>query len=391
MKNRPHARLGLASALVLVALVLLTYVPFALSDDPDKPAPAPTQESEQNEKQNRNRIVRRSPLALSTDGTRLLTANQTAGTVSLVDTQAGQVLAEVATGDKPAGVAFAKDGRRGVVTHWYGYDLAILEVGADTLKVVGRVEVGPEPRGVVIGDDGKTAYVAVGVSNEVVRVDLETREVTGQAAGGRARTARAGRSRPTGLICSSAMRRSQSLSLIAVRLLDGRADRADPRGQHQAGCFQRRRPDGLHRQPAEQRVRHHPQQHRPGLGGRPVPDPRRDRRRRAVFDPDTRHPGKAAADVYGVAAARDGRYLAVSCGGTHEIMIFRTDLKPITWRSGSSRDLIDPALLKTDGRYRRLTVGAAPPSWRSRRMARRSTSQTISMTRFRSSTPKRPS
>src|SRR5579864_1471770 len=52
----------------------------------------------------------RSPiaLALSSDGTRLLSANQTSGSVSLVDTNAGTVLQEVATGEKPAGVALSK-------------------------------------------------------------------------------------------------------------------------------------------------------------------------------------------------------------------------------------------------------------------------------------------
>src|SRR5262249_19303661 len=67
-------------------------------------------------------VAHRSPiaLALSADCTRLLTANQTSGSVSLVDTAAGSVLAEVTTGDKPAGVALSKDGKRGVVTHWYG-------------------------------------------------------------------------------------------------------------------------------------------------------------------------------------------------------------------------------------------------------------------------------
>ena len=45
------------------------------------------------------------------------------------------------------------DGRRGVVTHWYGYDLAVLEIKDDKIAVAGRVEVGPEPRGVAI--DGR--------------------------------------------------------------------------------------------------------------------------------------------------------------------------------------------------------------------------------------------
>src|SRR6185437_8305132 len=114
----------------------------------------------------------RSPvaLALSADGRRLLTANQTAGSVSLVDAESGRVLHEVATGDRPAGVALSKDGRCGVVTHWYGGDLALLDIEPDGVKVSGRVKVGPEPRGVALTPDGKKAYVAVGASNEVVRV-----------------------------------------------------------------------------------------------------------------------------------------------------------------------------------------------------------------------------
>ena len=33
--------------------------------------------------------------------------------------------------------------------------------------------------------------------------------------------------------------------------------------------------------------------------------------------------GKAASDAHGVAVSRDQKYVAVSCGGTHEVMIFR--------------------------------------------------------------------
>ncbi len=56
----------------------------------------------------------------------------------------------------------------------------------------------------------------------------------------------------------------------------------------------------------------------------------------------------------------DQKLLAVSCGGTHEVMIFRTDRKRLPWRAGSSRDLIAPELLKKDGRYRRVEVGGRP-------------------------------
>ena len=42
----------------------------------------------------------------------------------------------------------------------------------------------------------------------------------------------------------------------------------------------------------------------------------------------------------------DQKYLAISLGGTHEVMIFRTDKKTLPWLSNSSRDLLPPELLK---------------------------------------------
>ncbi len=38
--------------------------------------------------------------------------------------------------------------------------------------------------------------------------------------------------------------------------------------------------------------------------------------------------GKAASDAHGVAVSNDNKFLAVSLGGTHEVMIFRTDHQP---------------------------------------------------------------
>ncbi|MBV8228343.1 MAG: hypothetical protein JO329_00030 [Planctomycetaceae bacterium] len=158
----------------------------------------------------------RSPIALavSADGALLLTANQTSGSVSLVDTRSARVLDEVPAGEKPAGVALSRDGARGVVTLWYGSDLAVLDAGPDRLQVVGRVEVGPEPRGVALAPDGKTAFVAVGVSNEVVRVDLDARKVTGRLAVGREPRGLALSADDARLLVGNA--RSKDLAVIAV-------------------------------------------------------------------------------------------------------------------------------------------------------------------------------
>ncbi|MGZ3335331.1 MAG: YncE family protein, partial [Isosphaeraceae bacterium] len=161
----------------------------------------------------------RSPLALalSSDGSRLLVANQTAGSVSLLDTASGKVLHELATGDKPAGVAISSDGTRGVVTHWFGYDLALLKIDHDRMTITGRVEVGPEPRGVVLDQGGKTAFVAVGAANEVAKVDLETMRVSARVAVGREPRGLA--LSPDGSILLVGNARSQEVSVISTRSL----------------------------------------------------------------------------------------------------------------------------------------------------------------------------
>jgi YVTN family beta-propeller protein len=336
------------ATLAMTSAALALLVTAALADKP------------KGDESSRAAEPHRSPiaLALSDDGTRLLTANQTAGSVSLVDTESGKVLAESDTGERPAGVALAKDGKRGAVTHWFGYDMAILEVGPSTLKVTSRVEVGPEPRGVVIGPDGKTAYVAVGVSNEVVRVDLDKHAITGRVTVGR---------EPRGI----------AITPDGKRLLVGNARSRDVT-LIETGPFKVERTLPI----LGDNLRQVAVNHDGSMGyvanmrnvGFPTTRNNIDlgwvvgQRLTCVYMnvPDAFTTlsldvqGKAAGDAYGVAVSPDDKYIAISCGGTHEVMLFRTDLQRLPWRSNNSRDLIAPELLKGDGRFRRVETGGRP-------------------------------
>src|SRR5260370_10217787 len=104
MRSPAHTRraLVLTAAAALLAVALMAPRSLCEGAEPQEKATEP----------------HRSPiaLALSADGARLLTANQTSGSVSLIDTESGTVLAELATGEKPAGVALAHDGKRAAVT-----------------------------------------------------------------------------------------------------------------------------------------------------------------------------------------------------------------------------------------------------------------------------------
>ncbi len=302
----------------------------------------------------------RSPIALavSTAGDRLLTANQTSDSVSLVDIKNRRVLHELKTGEKPAGVALSRDGRRGVVTHWFGYDLAILDIKNDKLVLCARIEVGPEPRGVALTADGSTAFVAVGVSNELVRIDLKAKKITGRLAVGREPRGVALSLDESQLLVGNS--RSQDVSLIDARnwkvartvLIDGDnlrqvAISSDGKMGYIANMNNRRFPTTRNNIDLGW-----------VLGQRLTRVPLDSSGTFATLSLDTQ--GKAASDAHGVAVSRDQKYVAVSCGGTHEIMIFQTDAKPLPWRANSSRDLISPELLKKDGRYRRVVVGGRP-------------------------------
>ncbi len=297
-------------------------------------------------------------LALSADGSRLIVANQGRGTASLVDPRAGKVLAEVATGDRPSGVGLSRDGRVGVVANWFGYDVAILDVGADSLEVVGRVEVGPEPRGVAVSPDGKFAFVAVGVANEVVLVDLKARKVTGRLGVGREPRSLAITPDGSKLVVGNA--RSRNMTVIDVygwKVLQTLAVDADNLRQVTISA------DGTTAYAANMKNRGFATTR----GNIDIGWVLGQRVTKVVLDGSDDYAtlsldpeGKAAADVHGVAVSPDKKTVAVASGGTHEVMIFREEPKNLPWRTNTSRDLIAPELLKNDGRFRRVDLGGRP-------------------------------
>ena len=331
----PHRPKRLASLPAAFSLVLVASL--AIADEPDRSPIA---------------------LALNASGSRLLVANQTSGSISWVDTRAGRVLRETKTGDRPSGVAISPDGTIGVVAHWYGYDLAILDLREDRAAVVGRVEVGPEPRGVVIASDGRNAYVAVGASNEVVRVDLSDRKVTGRLEVGR---------EPRGLALSpdgsrlvAANARGQSVSVVDLgrfvveRTLTMQADNlrqvaVSPDGRYAYVAAMNNRGFATTRNNIDlgwvlgQRVE------RVLLDGSEPAEC-------VSLDPK----GAAAGDAHGFAFGQGGKLLAVSCGGTHEVMLLLDDDKPLTWRNGVGRDIIEAGLLQDQKRFRRVALGGRP-------------------------------
>ncbi len=304
--------------------------------------------------------VDRSPiaLALTRDGSRLLVANQTSGSVSLVDPKAGRVIREAKTGDRPAGVAVSPDGRRVVVAHWYGYDLAVLDLEGDRLEVLGRIEVGPEPRGVVIAGDGRTGYVAIGVKDEVVRFDMVDFKVTGRVAVGREPRGLA--LTPDGSKLVAANARSRSLSVVDLAKFE-----VERTLSHEGDNLRQLVVSGDGRYAYVAAMKNRGFATSPNnidlgwvLGQRVVRLALDGSEPSEVLSLDPK--GDAAGDAHGLAINGSASFLAVACGGTHEVMIFREGARPLPWRAGVGRDLMAADLVLDKSRFRRIPVGGRP-------------------------------
>src|ERR1700754_3796257 len=72
--------------------------------------------------------------------------------VSVIDTATNTVIATVAVGASPFGVAVAPDGSRVYVANWLGNTVSVIDTA--TNAVIATVAVGNNPRGVAVHPDG---------------------------------------------------------------------------------------------------------------------------------------------------------------------------------------------------------------------------------------------
>jgi YVTN family beta-propeller protein len=304
----------------------------------------------------------RSPydVATSPDGGWLLAANQTSGTVSLVNIQAGKVTAETATGARPTSVTFAGPARAVVTNTWSG-TLSILSVRGGALRKTADVPVGAEPRGVAVTRDGKTAFVALTTADTVAVVDLERAAVRARISVGerpwhlalspdeRWLVVGNSRSRDALVVSTATLQSVRRVKLAGVNL---RQVAVSPDGSwaYVAHLFQRGFPttrDNIERGwVLASRLSRIP------LASDEAP--------KEALALDTR--GRAVGDPYGVALSPDGNWLAVSASGTHELLLFRLPLPFVAY--GGPGDLIEPELLRDAGapgaRFRRVPLGGRP-------------------------------
>ncbi|MGQ0542819.1 MAG: YVTN family beta-propeller repeat protein [Blastocatellia bacterium] len=115
---------------------------------------------------------------LSPDGKEVWAGLNAEGMVEIVDATANKSVAKINIGGRPYRVKFTPDGRSVVCTMIASKDLLIID--AATRKEIKRIKLESIPLGIVFSADGKTAFVSAGQPDVVLRINLESGEVTGR-------------------------------------------------------------------------------------------------------------------------------------------------------------------------------------------------------------------
>src|SRR5690606_36498185 len=88
-------------------------------------------------------------LALSPDGKRLYVANGRARTVSVIDLETNDVVANVRVGERPWGIGLTSDGKFFYTANGPSNNVSVIDT--ESLNVVSTIRVGASPWGISIG------------------------------------------------------------------------------------------------------------------------------------------------------------------------------------------------------------------------------------------------
>ncbi len=114
-------------------------------------------------------------VAITPDAALAYVVNVFTSNVSVIDTATNTVVATVAVGSSPFGVAITPDGALAYVANVDSANVSVIDTATNT--VVATVLVGAGPRFVAITPDGAFVYVTNGNSNDVSVIDTATNAV----------------------------------------------------------------------------------------------------------------------------------------------------------------------------------------------------------------------
>ncbi|WP_397570608.1 c-type cytochrome [Schlesneria sp. T3-172] len=316
----------------------------------------------------------RSPLALaiSPDGTVLMTANQSSGTVTLVDVTGQRVLSELPVGRHPFDVVWVSDSFA-LVSLLHDDAVAVVKRDGSAISLFKKFAVGDEPSGLAMLPDRSRVFVALGGEDQVAAIQVEAlisadsrheevaqdRPVSRIDVGGIPRTLAVS---PDGrwlvtfcsVPCEAFVHDTATLNQISARkIFDGGFNPGKPviTADSQLVLL----PSAINRAFSvtagmidigwviDNR-----------LTKLPLPDGEPGDQKQLGLDIR----GKAVGDANAVALSPDGKYIAVTCGGTHELLVL--EYPSIPWPSGDPGDFLPEVLRKDPSRYRRIPLGGRP-------------------------------
>ena len=310
-------------------------------------------------------------LAIDAQETWAATANELAGTASLVDLATGEVLDEVALGGHPVAIA-RLDGTHLVISCPDSGEVLLAEVTERNLTIRHRTQVGFLPHGLAVGKATNSSsmppvFVGLQATGEIAELNLseqkaDKRVVRRFAVGLWPRyltTSLDGKRLAVGLSGESA--------IAVVEIASGEVLYREPlSGGINLGHLQTSA-DGVN-------------VYFPWMIYRSNPINARNIRRgwilasraaRVRFDgPADREaisldvPGLAVSDPHGVALTPNEHRLVVSSSGTHELLVYRLRDLPFIGAGGPG-DLIDEKLLRDKDLFYRIPIGGRPMAVRS--------------------------
>lgn len=312
----------------------------------------------------------RSPAALSIspDQSSCLTANRTAGTVSLVDLKQMTVLDELAVGRSPSDVMWLNDNTAFVSLQEDDAVAWLRRTGAK-LETLATITVGDEPNAIAITPDRRRAFVALGGEDSVVVLNLRTStspqtdlQLTADEripVGGIPKTITVS---PDGkwlitccaVPCEVFVHDAETLKEISARkIFDGGFNPGTPAVTADSQMVVL--PSAVNRAFSVTAGMI-------DIGW--VIDNRLTKLLLPDADPSDQKQlgldirGKAVGDANAVSFSPDGKYVAVSCGGTHELLVL--EFPTIPWPPGDPGDFLPEPLRKDSTRYRRIKLGGRP-------------------------------
>ncbi len=355
---------------LFVSLIATLFSPVGLllATDLVKNSPATREESRRIDPK-----IDRSPVDLAFDesGKWLVTANQTSGTVTLVDVESRQVVDEVTCGGEPADVVFVAQKNVFLVTCARSGDLVVYSVkspaagpkihdssNAARLLETGRCRIGFEPNGIAVDPSNAIAYVGTVQAGEVAVVDLDSLSVTHRIEVGN--WPKHLTLSPNGTRLAIGCTGDSKIVVVDTKTREVLYDEPLAGGINLGHMTSSK--DGVYAYFPWMVYRNNPitvgNIKRGWVLASRIGRVRLDGESyREAISLDV--PERAIGDPTGIAISDDERTIVVTAGGTHELLVYRlTDLPFVG--TGGPGDLIERELERDRNRFDRIELGGRP-------------------------------